>query len=72
MLDDITEYYLNETEEIPHNQYKRKPLPQILGECHLCGTLLDDECEIVVNGNYTFCSTEHMEEYKKLVENGEI
>lgn len=72
MLDDISTYYNNDSEYFSEDQYKRKALPQILGECHLCGVLLDDECEIVVDGNDTYCSEQHKNEFTELREGGEI
>ena len=72
LLPDITTYYNNDSEHFNEDQYKRKALPQILGECHLCGVLLDNECEIVVDGNETFCSEYHKQEYRQMRECGEI
>lgn len=72
LLTDITTYYNNDSEHFSEDQYKRKPLPEILGECHLCGVLLDDECEIVVDGNDTFCSEYHKNEFKTMKDEGEI
>jgi len=73
-LPDITEYYSNETNEIPHNQYKRKFEVEIevLGQCDCCESLLTSETEIIVDGVNQFCGKDCMNDFQEMMEDGEI
>ena len=73
-LPDITEYYVNETNEVPHNQYKRTFVVEIevLGYCEICGTVLNSETDIYTYNNYLFCREEHKKEYMDMEKDGEI
>ena len=65
MLADITQYYSNETDEVAHNQFKRKLSVEIevIGKCECCGSLLTSETDIEVDGMNVFCSESCVEEY---------
>ena len=74
LLPDITEYYSNDSGQVSEDQYKRKFVEEleVIGQCNLCGVLLDSECEIVVDDKETYCSENHKREYQQMREDGEI
>jgi len=74
-LADITEYYSNKTDEIPHNQYKRKfeVEEMSVGVCEfeLCNLPIFESNGIYTDGKKVFCCKWHMDEQKLWEEENE-
>jgi hypothetical protein len=72
MLDDITTYYNNDSNEPLRHGYKRKHAVEIevIAQCEVCGTYLTSDCEILIERGKPVCGSECQTELIKLMEDG--